>query len=281
MKSKNSYLAVPGAIFMGISLGIVIVYTLLVSFWSMKGFIMVPSWTVQNYVKIFLNWRFLSTILFTIKEVLIVLAIVLIISYPVAYFLARIIKSDRLKLILLMLCIIPFWTSYITRMVTWMPMLGREGLLNGIMMTMGIVDEPASILLFSEPAMIFVMVFLYSVFCVGPIYFSMARIEEEVIESALDLGAGGVQTFIHVIVPLSLPGVATGAFFVIVMLMGEYATPAIIGGNKFPMLGNNIMAQSLIMQWAPASAYSIILMGLTLVFVGILFRLINIRKLLR
>jgi putative spermidine/putrescine transport system permease protein len=212
---------------------------------------------------------------------LIVLAIVLIISYPVAYFLARIIKSDRLKLILLMLCIIPFWTSYITRMVTWMPMLGREGLLNSIMMAVGIVDEPAGILLFSEPAMIFVMVFLYSVFCVGPIYFSMARIEEEVIESALDLGAGGVQTFIHVIVPLSLPGVATGAFFVIVMLMGEYATPAIIGGNKFPMLGNNIMAQSLIMQWAPASAYSIILMGLTLVFVIILFRLINIRKLLR
>jgi putative spermidine/putrescine transport system permease protein len=166
-------------------------------------------------------------------------------------------------------------------MVTWMPMLGREGLLNSIMMAVGIVDEPAGILLFSEPAMIFVMVFLYSVFCVGPIYFSMARIEEEVIESALDLGAGGVQTFIHVIVPLSLPGVATGAFFVIVMLMGEYATPAIIGGNKFPMLGNNIMAQSLIMQWAPASAYSIILMGLTLVFVIILFRLINIRKLLR
>jgi putative spermidine/putrescine transport system permease protein len=281
MKSKNSYLALPGAIFMGISLGLVIVYTLVVSFWSMKGFIIVPSWTVQNYVKIFLNWRFLSTILFTIKEALIVLAIVLIISYPVAYFLARIIKSDRLKLILLMLCIIPFWTSYITRMVTWMPMLGREGLLNSIMMAVGIVDEPAGILLFSEPAMIFVMVFLYSVFCVGPIYFSMARIEEEVIESALDLGAGGVQTFIHVIVPLSLPGVATGAFFVIVMLMGEYATPAIIGGNKFPMLGNNIMAQSLIMQWAPASAYSIILMGLTLVFVIILFRLINIRKLLR
>jgi putative spermidine/putrescine transport system permease protein len=89
MKSKNSYLALPGAIFMGISLGLVIVYTLVVSFWSMKGFIMVPSWTVQNYVKIFLNWRFLSTILFTIKEALIVLAIVLIISYPVAYFLSQ------------------------------------------------------------------------------------------------------------------------------------------------------------------------------------------------
>ena len=281
MKSKAAYLAVPGAVFMFISLGLVIVYTLVVSFWSMKGFIMVPSWTVENYVKIFLNWSFLSTILFTIKETFILLVIVLIISYPVAYFLARVIKSNRLKLILLMLCIIPFWTSYITRMVTWMPMLGREGALNSIMMAMGIIDKPVSILLFSEPAMIFVMVFLYSVFCVGPIYFSMARIEEEVIESAQDLGAGGFQAFIHVIVPLSLPGVATGAFFVIVMVMGEYATPAIIGGNKFPMIGNNIMAQSLIMQWTPASAYSIILMGLTLIFVIILFRLINIQKLLR
>ena len=281
MKFKTSYLALPGAIFMGLSLGLVIIYTLLVSFWSMKGFIMVPNWTLGNYVRIFSNWYFISTILFTIREVFMILALVLIISYPVAYFLARVIKSERLKLILLVLCIIPFWTSYITRMATWMPMLGREGLLNNILLAIGVIDQPASILLFSEPAMIFVMVFLYSVFCVGPIYFSMARIDEEVIESAHDLGAGGLQTFFHVIIPLSLPGVATGAFFVIVMVMGEYATPAIIGGNKFPMLGNNIMAQSLIMQWTPASAYSIILMGLTLVFVVLLFRFINIRKLLR
>jgi len=281
VKFKTSYLALPGAIFMGLSLGLVIIYTLLVSFWSMKGFIMVPNWTLGNYVRIFSNWYFISTILFTIREVFMILALVLIISYPVAYFLARVIKSERLKLILLVLCIIPFWTSYITRMATWMPMLGREGLLNNILLAIGVIDQPASILLFSEPAMIFVMVFLYSVFCVGPIYFSMARIDEEVIESAHDLGAGGLQTFFHVIIPLSLPGVATGAFFVIVMVMGEYATPAIIGGNKFPMLGNNIMAQSLIMQWTPASAYSIILMGLTLVFVVLLFRFINIRKLLR
>jgi len=82
MKSKAAYLAVPGAVFMFISLGLVIVYTLVVSFWSMKGFIMVPSWTVENYVKIFLNWSFLSTILFTIKETFILLVIVLIISYP-------------------------------------------------------------------------------------------------------------------------------------------------------------------------------------------------------
>lgn len=281
MKFKTSYLALPGAIFMGLSLGLVIIYTLLVSFWSMKGFIMVPNWTLGNYVRIFSNWYFISTILFTVREAFMILALVLIISYPVAYFLARVIQSERLKLILLVLCIIPFWTSYITRMATWMPMLGREGLLNNILLAIGVIDQPASILLFSEPAMIFVMVFLYSVFCVGPIYFSMARIDEEVIESAYDLGAGRLQTFFHVIIPLSLPGVATGAFFVIVMVMGEYATPAIIGGNKFPMLGNNIMAQSLIMQWTPASAYSIILMGLTLVFVVLLFRFINIRKLLR
>jgi len=281
VKFKTSYLALPGAIFMGLSLGLVIIYTLLVSFWSMKGFIMVPNWTLGNYVRIFSNWYFISTILFTVREAFMILALVLIISYPVAYFLARVIQSERLKLILLVLCIIPFWTSYITRMATWMPMLGREGLLNNILLAIGVIDQPASILLFSEPAMIFVMVFLYSVFCVGPIYFSMARIDEEVIESAYDLGAGRLQTFFHVIIPLSLPGVATGAFFVIVMVMGEYATPAIIGGNKFPMLGNNIMAQSLIMQWTPASAYSIILMGLTLVFVVLLFRFINIRKLLR
>jgi putative spermidine/putrescine transport system permease protein len=281
MKSRTAYLVLPGAIFMGGSLGLVIVYTLIVSFWSMKGFLIVPRWTFENYVKIFSSWDFLSTILFTLGETFIILAIVLIISYPVAYFLARVLKSQRLKLILLMLCIIPFWTSYVTRTMTWIPMLGREGVLNRVLLITGIIEKPAGIFLFSEPAMIFVMVFLYSVFCVGPIYFSMARIDEEVVESASDLGAGAWQTFFHVIVPLSLPGVATGAFFVIIMVMGEYATPAIIGGYKFPMLGNHIMAQSQILQWARASAYSIILVGLTLIFVVILFRFINIRKLLR
>jgi putative spermidine/putrescine transport system permease protein len=129
--------------------------------------------------------------------------------------------------------------------------------------------------------MIFVMVFVYSVFCVGPIFFSMSRIDEEVIESAHDLGAGGLQTFFHVIVPLSLPGVATGALFVIIMVMGEYATPAIIGGNKSPLLGNTIMAYSSVLQWAPASAFSILLMALTSILVVMLFRIINIRKQLR
>jgi len=161
-------------------------------------------------------------------------------------------------------------------------MLGREGALNSIMMAMGIIDKPVSIFTFLGTCHdLRNGLSLFGVFAWDPSIFSMARIEEEVIESAQDLGAGGFQAFIHVIVPLSLPGVATGAFFVIVMVMGEYATPAIIGGNKFPMIGNNIMAQSLIMQWTPASAYSIILMGLTLIFVIILFRLINIQKLLR
>jgi len=281
MKLKSSYLAFPGVIFMGSCLGIIIMNTVIVSLWTMKGFLMIPDWTLNNYLAIFSTRDFFYTILFTLKETFIVLAIVLIVSYPVAYFLARILKSDRLKLILLMLCIIPFWTSYITRMITWIPLLGKEGLVNHILLWIGIIDEPAGILLFSQPAMIFVMVFLYSVFCVGPIYFSMSRIHEEVIDSAYDLGASGFQTFLNVIVPLSLPGVATGALFVVVIMMGEYATPAIIGGNKWPMLGNTIMAQSSILKWTAASAYSVVLMVLTLVLAIVIFRVVNIRRQLR
>jgi putative spermidine/putrescine transport system permease protein len=109
----------------------------------------------------------------------------------------------------------------------------------------------------------------------------MAQVDEEVIESAQDLGANGFQTFWHVLVPLSLPGVAIGALFIIVMTLGEYATNAIIGGNMYPMIGNNIMVRNLSAQWAPASAYSIILMIITMICVIILFRFINIRKRLR
>jgi len=281
MKVKSSYLVLPGVIFMGASLGLVVANTILVSFRAMKGFIMLPGWSLINYIHIFSNWDFLWSVLLTLRTTFVVLAIALIISYPVAYFLARVLKTERLKNILLMLCIIPFWTSYITRMITWIPMLGKEGLVNTLFLKIGVIHEPMGILLYSEPAMIFVMVFVYSVFCVGPIFFSMSRIDEEVIESAHDLGAGGLQTFFHVIVPLSLPGVATGALFVIIMVMGEYATPAIIGGNKSPLLGNTIMAHSSVLQWAPASAFSILLMALTSILVVMLFRIINIRKQLR
>ena len=281
MKVKNSYLVLPGVIFMGASLGLVVANTILVSLRAMKGFILLPGWTLINYIRIFSNWDFLWSVLLTLRTTLVVLAIALVISYPVAYFLARVLKTERLKQILLMLCIIPFWTSYITRMITWIPMLGKEGLVNDLLLKIGVIHEPIGILLYSEPAMIFVMVFVYSVFCVGPIFFSMSRIDEEVIESAHDLGAGGLQTFFHVIVPLSLPGVATGALFVIIMVMGEYATPAIIGGNKSPLLGNTIMAHSSVLQWAPASAFSILLMALTSILVVMLFRIINIRKQLR
>jgi putative spermidine/putrescine transport system permease protein len=281
MKVKSSYLVLPGVIFMGASLGLVVANTILVSLRAMKGFILLPGWTLINYIRIFSNWDFLWSVLLTLRTTFVVLALALIISYPVAYFLARVLKTERLKNILLMLCIIPFWTSYITRMITWIPMLGKEGLVNDLLLKIGVIHEPIGILLYSEPAMIFVMVFVYSVFCVGPIFFSMSRIEEEVIESAHDLGAGGLQTFFHVIVPLSLPGVATGALFVIIMVMGEYATPAIIGGNKSPLLGNTIMAHSSVLQWAPASAFSILLMALTSILVVMLFRIINIRKQLR
>ena len=281
MNLKRTHLVIPGAVFMAVTIGIIIIYTLIVSFWSMKGFVLVPDWSFKNYIQIFTNWSFAKTILFTIKETLLVLALVLIISYPVAYFLARVVKSERVKLILLMLCIIPFWTSYIIRMMTWMPMLGKNGVINSILTGTGLIDQPATWMLFSEPAVVFVMVFLYSVFCVGPIFFVMSQVEEEVIESAQDLGASGFKTFWHVLVPLSLPGVATGALFIIVMTLGEYATNAIIGGNKYPMIGNNIMVRNLTAQWAPASAYSIILMIITMICVVILFRFINIRKRLR
>jgi putative spermidine/putrescine transport system permease protein len=281
MKAKSPYLVIPAVVFMGVTLGLVVINTLTVSFRAMRGFIILPGWSLKNYVNIFSNWDFFRSVLLTLKTTFIVLAIVLIISYPVAYFLARIVKSERLRQILLMLCIIPFWTSYITRMITWIPILGDAGLVNHVLMKLGLISKPLGFLLFSQPAMIFVMVFLYSVFCVGPIFFSMSQIDEEVIDSAHDLGAGSLKTFLHVIVPLSVPGVATGALFVIVMVMGEYATASIIGGNKSPLLGNSIMANSGALQWTTASAFSVLLIALTLGLVVMLFRIIDIRKQLK
>ena len=188
------------------------------------------------------------------------------------------IKDDRWRTGIILLCIVPFWTSYLTRTITWLPMFGREGVVNNTLRFLGIIDQPIELLLFTPYSMMWGLWFLYIVFMIGPVFYSMRRIEEDVMSAAAVLGANPFRTFFLVVLPLTKPGMMAGALFVVVLGMGEFFTERVIGGAQHPMLAGLILRQIDIFQWAGASAIAVVLTIFTLVTVAAMLRFFDLRK---
>ena len=169
-----------------------------------------------------------ATFFFTVE----VMAACLALGYPIAFFLAMKVQRFQWQMALFLLCMVPFWTSYLIRAVAWIPMLGRRGLINKLLVNVGVVDKPIDIFLYSEFGYTMALVQLYVVLCVGPIFFSLAKIDKSILEAARDMGATPFQIFREIIGPLSLPGVAIGMIFIFVIIMGEFATAVVVYGGK-------------------------------------------------
>jgi putative spermidine/putrescine transport system permease protein len=209
---------------------------------------------------------------------LITLAGVILLAYPAAYGIWRMIRDDRWKTAVLLLCIVPFWTSYLTRAITWLPMFGREGVVNSVLLSLGVIHQPIELLLYTPYSMMWALWFLYIVFMIGPLYHSMRQIDEDVISAAAVLGATPLRTFFHVVLPLTKPGLMAGSLFVVVLGLGEFFTERVIGGAQHPMLAGLILRQIDIFQWASASAIAVVLIILTLVTVFGMLQFFDLRK---
>ena len=159
-----------------------------------------------------------------------------------------------------------------------MPIRGRRGLLTNLMMDVGISDEPATFLLFSEFALTMALVQLYVVLCIGPMFFSLAKIDKAIIEAARDMGAGAFQILREITVPLSLPGVAIGMIFIFVVIMGEFATAVVVYGGKTSTVGTVILNYYAIANYPFAAVNALMLMLDMMIGVVIILRLVNIRK---
>lgn len=271
-------LVLPGTIFMVVFVGIPVASIALFSFWK-SGFAgLVPDYSLRNYAAILTSRTFWSITLWTYEVVLLVLVGVIVLSYPAAYAIWRVLREERWKTAILVLCIVPFWTSYLTRTITWLPMFGREGVVNHALEFLGVIDEPIEILLYTPYSMMWALWFLYIVFMIGPLYHSMRRIDEDVMSAAAILGATPLRTFVHIVLPLTKPGLMAGALFVVVLGLGEFFTERVIGGAQHPMLAGLILRQIDIFQWASASAIAVILTILTLITVSIMLRFFDLRK---
>ena len=200
------------------------------------------------------------------------------IGFTVAYFLAFYVRTTTMQMVLFLVCTVPFLTSNIIRMISWIPFLGRNGLLNSALIDIGIVDEPLEFLLFSDFAVVLAMVHLYTLFMVVPIFNTMMRIDRSLIEAAHDAGASGWQTLTNVIIPLAKPGIAIGSIFVVTLVMGDFITVRFMSGGQSASLGLMMANQMSLLQYPAAAANAVILLITVLIIVAAIIRVVDIRK---
>lgn len=277
-KTSTFKLIAPGVFWMILFLVAPLMMILYVSFWTQTTFAINSTLTLDSWRNFFESDAYVAALWTTIRLWLIVLGLTFVIGYPSALFVGLLVKSKTLSTVLLVLCVIPFWTSFLIRVLAWRPMLGKEGAINILLQKFGIIDSPIEVLLFSELSVIIGMTQIYVVFMVGPIAFMLGRIDRNIIEAARDLGAGFGRIFWKVIFPLSLPGVVVGAIFVSVMVLGEFATSGALSGRKVNLLGNVIVTQVGSLKWAMASVVGVILTILLGIVVAGFLRIVDLKR---
>ncbi|WP_288253701.1 ABC transporter permease [uncultured Hydrogenophaga sp.] len=261
---------------------------LMVSFWDFNEYELLPGFTLRNYASIFEGCSTLtdhgdfcvtlSTYLSTLKFSFLVWLITLVLGFAVAYFLAFHVRSSGMQTALFVLCTVPFWTSNVIRMISWVPLLGRNGLVNQALTGLGVVDEPVEWLLFSDFSVVLAFVHLYTMFMIVPIFNSMMRIDRSLLEAASDAGASAWQTLWNVIVPLCKTGIIIGSIFVITIVMGDFVTIGVMGGQQIASVGKIIQVQTSYLQFPLAAANAVILLAVVLMIIWSLTRLVDIRK---
>lgn len=270
--------------FFVIPLGLV----LMVSFWDFNEYELLPAFTWRNYASIWegcsrLNEYgdfcvTLSTYLSTLKFALLSWALTLVLGFALAYFLAFHVHSVGLQTLLFVLCTVPFWTSNVIRMIAWVPLLGRNGLLNQGLQASGLSGQPLEWLLFSDFSVLLAYVHLYTMFMIVPIFNSMMRIDRSLLEAARDGGASAWQTLWNVIVPLSRTGILIGSIFIITIVMGDFVTVGVMGGQQIASIGKLIQVQTSYLQFPLAAANAVVLLLTVLMIIWGLTRVVDIRK---
>ena len=277
--SRTAYwLLAPGIVWMVLFLVVPILMMVYVSFWTQTTFKIEPILTTRSWVAFFSSETYLGALGTTIRIWLTVLATTILVGYPTALFVGLFVRNKTIQTVLLTLCVIPFWTSFLIRVLAWRPMLGKEGAINLILLKLNIISAPIEALLFSDLSVVIGMTQIYCVFMVGPVAFMLGRIDPNVIEAARDLGAGFWRIFRTIILPLSMPGVIVGAIFVSVMVLGEFATSAALSGRKVNLLGNIIVTQVGSLKWAFAAVAGVVLTLVIGAVVAALLRIVDLRK---
>lgn len=250
----------------------------IVSFWDYNAYQLLPDFIFENYEFLLTSSVTLSAYLKTFFFAITTWVITLSLGFTVAYYLAFYIRSPLLQSVLFVLCTVPFLTSNIIRMISWIPLLGRNGLVNSTLQEINLIDAPIEWLLYSDFAVVLAFVHLYTLFMVVPIFNSMMRIDRNLIEASIDAGASAFQTIFQVVVPLCKSGIAIGSIFVVTLVMGDFITVSLMSGGLSASVGVLIRNEISLLQYPAAAAGAVVLLITVLIMLSIMFRFINIKK---
>ncbi len=268
----------PLALVLLLFFGVPMIVVFIVSFFDFQQVTIIPTFILDNYQEIFGSSLTLQLYLSTLELAAIVWAVTLVIGFTLANFLVFHVRSLIVRLGLFALVSVPFWTSAIIRMIAWIPFLGRDGLVNSVLLDAHITSQPLTFLLFSRFAVVVCYVHLFTLFMVVPIFNSMVRIDPSLIEAARDAGASRWRILSEIVVPLSKSGIALGTIFVVTQVMGDFFVVQVMSGGQSSSVVSALQQEIGSMQYPPAAASAVILVVVVLLMVAAVLRVVDVRK---
>ena len=256
-----------------------ILVVLAASFFGTDGFGgLTPGFTLSNYAEVLSSSLTLNLYLSTIRFALLTWFFTLLIGFFVAYFLVFHVRNQLLAIGLFLLCTVPFWTSNIIRMISWIPLLGKEGLINEALLATGVIHQPLEVLLFSSLAVVIAYVHQLTIFMIVPIFNSMARIDKKVVEAAVDAGASRLDIMRYIIVPMSKSGIALGTIFVVSIVMGDFFVVKVMSGGGTASVVSAFYEDVGVLQYPTAAASAVLLTLALIAVIALILRTVDIRR---
>ena len=258
--------------------GLPMLVVLAVSFFDFSRTEIIPAFIFDNYIDLFRSEVTLRLYASSLKFALIVWAVTLVLGFNIAYFLVFHVRGLLFQIGLFLLCTVPFLTSNIIRMISWIPFLGRNGIFNQALQGAGVTSQPLEFLLFSDFAVIVAYVHLFTLFMVVPIFNSMARIDKSLLEAARDAGAGRFRVVAEVVCPLSRTGIALGSIFVVTLVMGDFFVVRTMSGGQSASVVSALQNEVAALQYPPAAASAVIMVIIVTLMVAAILRVVDVRK---
>ena len=268
----------PLVVVLALFFGLPMLVVLAVSFFDFDRSDIIPAFIFDNYVELFRSEVTLRLYTSSIKFALIVWAVTFVLGFNIAYFLVFHVRGTLWQIALFLLCTVPFLTSNIIRMISWIPFLGRNGIFNEALVGSGAIQQPLEFLLFSDFAVIVAYVHLFTLFMVVPIFNSMARIDKSLLEAAHDAGASRFRVVWEVVLPLSKSGIALGSIFVVTLVMGDSFVVRTMSGGQSASVVSALQNEVAALQYPPAAASAVIMVVIVTLMVAGILRLVDVRK---
>jgi spermidine/putrescine transport system permease protein len=258
-------------VFFLVPLGLIVAY----SFWQTIDYNVVHRWTVDNYRYFFSVPTYVRTVWATLWVSFLATAITILMAFPLAYWLVRYVRKS-LQGLFLVLVILPFWTSYLLRVYSWLNILGEQGAINRFLIWTGLTHAPVSFFLYDRPAVVLVLVYLYFPFAALTLYASLERFDWNQFKAALDLGASPRTAVTRIMIPQMKAGIVTAVIFVFIPILGEYLTPQLVGGARGVMIGNLIVNFFTGAQYTRGAAAALLIAALIVVLLVIFRRSLEV-----